>query len=90
VSLHKSLAEKSRGFHRNVLKRFERIKFLKEKDKWDEENPKYYGLPKVKSLKVKVKKVKEEKPAEGEAAAAAQETTDAAPQTKETRGKNKS
>lgn len=87
MSLHKSLQKKSRGPHRNVLKRFERIKYLKEKDKWDEENPKYYGLPKVKSLKLKVKKVKVEKPAEGEAAAAS-ETAEAAPEEK-AKGKEK-
>ena len=87
MSLHKSLEKKNRGSHRNVLKRFERIKYLKEKGKWDEENPKYYGLPKVKSLKLKVKKAKSEKPAEGEAAAAL-ETTETAPETKE-KGKEK-
>jgi len=68
LSLHKSLAKKSHGMHRNVLKRFERIKSLKKKGKYDEENPKYYGLPKVKSLKVKIKKVKAEKPTEAVAA----------------------
>ena len=87
MSLHKSLEKKNRGPHRNVLKRFERIKYLKEKDKWDEENPKYYGLPKVKSLKLKVKKVKAEKPAEGEAAVVL-EAAEAAPEGK-AKGKEK-
>lgn len=64
MSLHKSLGRKGQDLHRNVLKRFERIKILKEKNKWDEKNPKYFGLPKVKSLKVKVKKAKVEKPTE--------------------------
>ena len=74
MSLHKSLGKRRHGQHRNVLKRFERIKFLKEKGKWDEENPEYYGLPKVKSLKIKIKKAKAEKPAEVEAAAAPEES----------------
>ncbi len=71
MTLHRSLSRKSQGQHRNVLKRYEKIKILKEKDKWDEENPIYYGLPKVKSIKLKIKKVKAEKPAEAAAAGTA-------------------
>ena len=75
MSQHSSL--KARGFgvrHRNFLKRFERIKKLKLDERWKEEMS-VYGLPKVKSLKVKVKKVKEPK-----AEAAAEGAQPAAPQ----------
>jgi len=58
MSQHPSL----RGFdknkkHRSVLKRYERISLLKEKEKWTEEDS-VYGLPKVKIVKFKVKKEK--------------------------------
>jgi len=58
MSQHPSL----RGFdknkkHRSVLKRYERISLLKEKEKWTEEDS-VYGLPKVKIIKFKVKKEK--------------------------------
>jgi small basic protein (TIGR04137 family) len=78
MSIDKSLRRKnSLQRARNVLTRGERIKTLKDEERWqDGRSP--YGLPKVKVIKVVVKKVKkakeEEKPAEGaegEAAAAA-------------------
>ena len=58
MSQHPSL----RGFdknkkHRSVLKRYERISLLKEKEKWSEEDS-VFGLPKVKIIKFKVKKEK--------------------------------
>ena len=69
MSQHPSLREDSVGAkHRNVLKRFERVKKLQEGNKWGSKNS-AFGLPKVKSMKVKVKKTKEA-PAEGAAAAA--------------------
>jgi len=69
MSQHPSLrsGEKSAKF-RSVLKRYERIKKLKEKEKW-EEGDAVYGLPKLKILKFKVKKEKAAPAAEGEAAA---------------------
>jgi len=79
MSQHPSL----RGFdknkkHRSVLKRYERISLLKEKEKWTEEDS-VYGLPKVKIVKFKIKKEKAaaaegteaETPAAGAAAPAA-------------------
>ncbi len=36
------------GQRRNVLKREERIKILRDKGKWKEEEARVYGLPKVK------------------------------------------
>ena len=66
MSQHPSLRYDSVGVkHRNVLKRFERIKKLKGSGKLKEDSS-IYNLPKVKSLKIKVKKTKEAP--EGEAA----------------------
>ena len=59
MSQHPSLREDSVGAkHRNVLKRFERIKKLEEVNKW-QNRASVFGLPKVKSMKIKVKKTKE-------------------------------
>lgn len=49
---------------RSVLKRHERIKQLKEKEKWEEEDS-VYGLPKVKVTRFKIKKEKAAAAAEG-------------------------
>ncbi len=77
MSIDKSLLRKNQLLRaRNVLTRGERIKALRNNERWQEgQSP--YGLPKVKVVKVakKPKKAKEEeKPAEGEAAAAAATT----------------
>jgi small basic protein (TIGR04137 family) len=80
MSIHPSLRpSKGRG-HRSVFKRFERIKMLADKDKWKEEDS-VFGLPKVKSLKVRVKKEKSEAKvaAEGGAAPGTASATTAAP-----------
>jgi small basic protein (TIGR04137 family) len=42
---------------RSVLKRHERIKILKEKEKWEEKDS-VFGLPKVKITRFKIKKEK--------------------------------
>jgi len=69
---------------RSVLKRTERIRQMQEKGSWKEGNP-VYGLPKLKSLRIKIKKEKVEKAgtttAEAGAAPAGQakEATKAAP-----------
>lgn len=72
MSIDKSLRRKnSLERARNVLTRGERIKVLKDEDRWkDGRSP--FGLPKVKVLKIakKAKKAKEEEKAEGDAAAA--------------------
>jgi small basic protein (TIGR04137 family) len=74
MSIDKSLRRKdSLQRARNVLTRGERIKTLKDEERWqDGRSP--FGLPKVKVIKVVIKKTKkvkeEETPAEGEAAAA--------------------
>ncbi len=55
MSQHASLRIDSVGIkHRNVLKRLERIKRLKKENRWAEERS-MFGLPKVKSQKIKVK-----------------------------------
>src|ERR1700758_789114 len=75
MSIDKSLRRKNQLTRaRNVLTRGERIKQLQNEERWpDGRSP--FGLPKVKVIKVVVKKAKkakeEEKPAEGEAAVAA-------------------
>ena len=67
MSQHPSLRSASKSKqHRSVLKRFERIKLLKDKEEWAEEEDSVFGLPKVKTLKLKASKGKaaEEKAAE--------------------------
>ena len=69
MSQHPSLRVDSVGAkHRNVLKRYERVKKLQEQNRW-QERVSVFNLPKVKSVKIKVKKTKEG-PAEGTAEAA--------------------
>lgn len=76
MGLHSSLkrAEKLSST-RSVMKRTERLKWLKEKGAW-KEGDRVAGLPKIKVIKlktVKKEKAKEEAPAEAAAAAAAPE-----------------
>ena len=67
MSQHPSLKSTSKGkAHRSVWKRFERLKFLVDKDKWAKGDS-IFGLPKMKLLKIKIKKEKTEA-AEGAAA----------------------
>lgn len=81
MSQHPSLRSSGKDKqHRSVLKRYERIKTLKEKEKWKDEDS-VYGLPKVKIVKFKVKKEKAAaaETAEGAAAPAAATGAAAAP-----------
>ena len=73
MSQHPSLRIDSVGAkHRNVLKRNEKIKKLQADGKWDESLNSAYRLPKVKSIKIKVKGAsKEEKAAKAEEKGAA-------------------
>lgn len=61
MSIDKSLKRKTGGSsNRSVLTRAERITTLKEADKWVEgRSP--FGLPKVRVLKISLKKAKKEK-----------------------------
>ena len=68
MSQHRSLRSKTKDtIHRSVLKRFERVKDIKDNEKWDEATSRIYGLPKQKIVKFKIKK---EKSAEAKAASA--------------------
>ena len=70
MSLHPSLKTSKAGKkHRTVLKRYERLTALKEKGILKEDDS-VFGMPKLKIIRIKIKKeVKEEKPKEGELAA---------------------
>lgn len=58
MSQHPSLRSPQKGKkHRSVLKRYERVKELKGKEKWAEGNS-VFGLLKLKILKFKLKKEK--------------------------------
>ena len=68
MSVHSSLRSGGKDKkHRSVLKRYERLKLLKDKNLWDDSKP-VLGIPKVKIQRIKVKK---EKAAAPEAAAGA-------------------
>jgi len=75
MSQHPSLRSSDKDKkQRSVLKRYERIKALEDKEKWDEKKDSVYGLPKVKVTRFKIKKEKAaaaagEETAEGVAAA---------------------
>jgi small basic protein (TIGR04137 family) len=56
MSIHRSFkTANSMKRHRNVLKRLERIKKLSADEKWDSGNDSVYGLPKVRSIKIRAK-----------------------------------
>ncbi len=75
MSLHPSLKTSKAGKkHRTVLKRYERLSAFKEKGILKDDDS-VFGMPKLKIIKIKVKKeVKEEKLKEGEVAATAAPT----------------
>ena len=77
MSIDKSLKRRRGGSsNRSVLTRAERIKKLQDDDKWaDGRSP--FGLPKVRVVKIVLKKAKKEK-AEGDAAAGDAKAGDAA------------
>jgi len=61
MSIHPSLrsSEKDKKV-RSVLKRAERLKMMMEKGEWKEGSD-IYGLPKIKTLRIRIKKEKAEK-----------------------------
>ncbi len=79
MSIDKSLRRRSAGSaNRSVLTRAERIKKLQELEKWpDGRSP--FGLPKVRVLKIVLKKAKKEKAAEGAEGEAKEGAAAAAP-----------
>ena len=95
MSVHSSLSSKTKGKRsRSVLKRFERLKELQEKEKWQPQDS-VFGLAKVKILRWKAKKAKKaaeaEAPVAGEAAAetTAEASTAKAPTKEEKPSKKK-
>ena len=68
MSIDKSLKRRKGGSsNRSVLTRAERIKNLQDAEKWTEgRSP--FGLPKVRVMKIVLKKAKKEKAAEGDEA----------------------
>ncbi len=81
MAQHPSLKASSKAKqHRSVLKRAERIKFLEKLGKWKEGNS-VFGLPKVKSLRIKLKKEKAAA-APAEEVAAAEVSEEAKPEEK--------
>ena len=83
MSQHPSLRSSDNDSkNRSVLKRYERISLLKDREKWKEEDS-VFGLPKVKIVKFKVKKEKAvAETAEGEVAPAAGAATKVTPAAK--------
>jgi len=78
MSQHPSLSSSDKDKqHRSVLKRYEKVKVLKDKEKW-KDGDSVYGLPKVKVIKFKIKKEKAAA-VEGAEAEAAAPGTGAAP-----------
>jgi small basic protein (TIGR04137 family) len=70
MSIHPSLASSDKSSKsRSVLKRTERLKMMLEKNQWKEGNE-VFGLPKIKTLRIKIKKEKVAKEAETTAAVA--------------------
>jgi len=77
MSIDKSLRRKNQlARARNVLTRGERIKVLKDEERWPEgRSP--YGLPKVRVVKIVIKKAKKAKEEEAEGAAEGEAKPDA-------------
>ncbi len=70
MSIHPSLAFSLKNRKsRSVLSRIEKIKYFQEKG-LIKEGSSFFGLPKIKTLKIKIKKEKVEKAAEGAVAGA--------------------
>jgi small basic protein (TIGR04137 family) len=79
MSIHPSLAISDKDKkQRSVLKRTERLRTMMEKGSW-KEGDRVYGLPKIKTVRIKIKKEKIEK-AE---TAAVEGVSPAAPEAKE-------
>ena len=78
MSIHPSLAISEQDKkQRSVLKRAERIRTMIEKGNW-KEGDKVYGLPKLKTVRIKIKKEKVEKVADATAEGATGATPAAA------------
>jgi small basic protein (TIGR04137 family) len=61
MSIHPSLGKAGKDSkQRSVLKRTERLRMMLDKDEWKEGDD-VYGLPKIKTVRIKIKKEKVEK-----------------------------
>jgi small basic protein (TIGR04137 family) len=95
MSQHPSLLGSQKGKrHRSVFKRYEKLKHLMDKSKWDEKSSSIYALPKVKSVKFKIKKEKaaatvEAAPGAAAAGAPAQAAAGSQPQAQQSAGATK-
>ncbi len=90
MSIHPSLRAAAKGTkQKTVLNRAERIKHLMKKGEWTDAS-KVFGMPKIKMIRLKVKKEKAEKPeAEGTEVTEAT-TTPAAEEKSKSKAKEKS
>jgi len=80
MSIHPSLSSSEKDKkQRSVLKRAERLRMMMDKNQWKEGDD-VYGLPKIKTVRIKIKK---EKAAEKVEAAATEGAAPAAPEAKE-------
>ena len=79
MSIHPSLnlSEKDKK-QRSVLKRAERLRMMLEKGQW-KEGDRVFGLPKIKTVRIKIKKEKVEKAVEAIATEATATATTATP-----------
>jgi len=81
MSIHPSLSSSAKvKKSRSVLKRAERLKILMDKDSW-KQGQSIFGLPKIKTIRIKIKK---EKAAAAPAEATTEATAEAAGETKTT------
>ena len=79
MSIHSSLRSAGKGKkHRSVLKRYERLKILKEKGLWGDEKS-VLGIPKVKIQRIKVRKEKTSVEGDAQSVAAGKPAEAAAP-----------
>ena len=81
MSIHPSLGSSTKNKkQKSVLKRAERLKLMLEKGTWHEGDP-VFGLPKIKTIRIKIKKEKAaDKTVEGAAVEGAATPTDTAAQ----------
>ncbi len=80
MSIHRSLkSANTMKRHRSVLSRLERVKILEDKGSLDPAEANVLGLPKVKHLKLRIRKEKAAAAAEGAAAAPGSAAAAAAP-----------
>ncbi len=69
MSIHSSFRSGgAAGKHRNVLSRLERLEKLTAAGRWNESEQGLFGMPKVRSIKVAMKKKKKKTEEEGEEA----------------------